>query len=86
MGSHRVGHNRSDLAAAVAVFSILKSRDIILPTKVRPVKAMVFPVVMYGCEMGLRQGTLEAPKNDRIKNFFTLHSMYKKINFLFFHI
>ena len=30
--------------------SILKSRDIILPTKVRLVKAMVFPVVMYGCE------------------------------------
>ena len=30
--------------------SILKSRDIILPTKVRLVKAMVFPEVMYGCE------------------------------------
>ena len=30
--------------------SILKSRDIILSTKVRLVKAMVFPVVMYGCE------------------------------------
>ena len=30
--------------------SILKSRDIILPTKVRLVKAMVFSVVMYGCE------------------------------------
>ena len=30
--------------------SILKSRDITLPTKVRLVKAMVFPVVMYGCE------------------------------------
>ena len=30
--------------------NILKSRDIILPTKVRLVKAMVFPVVMYGCE------------------------------------
>ena len=29
---------------------ILKSRDITLPTKVRLVKAMVFPVVMYGCE------------------------------------
>ena len=28
----------------------LKSRDITLPTKVHPVKAMVFPVVMYGCE------------------------------------
>ena len=30
--------------------SILKSRDITLPTKVHPVKAMVFPVVVYGCE------------------------------------
>ena len=30
--------------------SILKSRDITLPTKVHPVKAMVFPVVMYRCE------------------------------------
>ena len=30
--------------------SILKSKDITLPTKVRLVKAMVFPVVMYGCE------------------------------------
>ena len=31
--------------------SILKSRDITLPTKVRLVKSMVFPVVMYGCEI-----------------------------------
>ena len=30
--------------------SILKSRDITLPTEVRLVKAMVFPVIMYGCE------------------------------------
>ena len=30
--------------------SILKSRDIMLPSKVQLVKAMVFPVVMYGCE------------------------------------
>ena len=30
--------------------SIFKSRDITLPTKIRLVKAMVFPVVMYGCE------------------------------------
>ena len=30
--------------------SILKSRDITLPTKIRLVKAMVFPVIMYGCE------------------------------------
>ena len=33
--------------------SILKSRDITLPTKVCLVKALVFPVVMYGCEFGL---------------------------------
>ena len=30
--------------------SIFKSRDIALPTKVHPVKAILFPVVMYGCE------------------------------------
>ena len=57
MGSHRVGHNLSDLAAALLVRkvvinldSILKSRDITLSTKVCLVKAIVFPVVMYGCE------------------------------------
>ena len=33
--------------------SIFKSRDITLPTKIRLVKAMIFPVVMYGCESGL---------------------------------
>ena len=32
------------------LYNILKSRDVTLPTKVRLVKAMVFPVVMYGCE------------------------------------
>ena len=36
--------------AMISLDSILKSRDITLPTKVRLVKAMVFPVVMYGCE------------------------------------
>ena len=35
--------------------SILKSRDITLPTKVRLVKPMVFPVVMYGCESWTRK-------------------------------
>ena len=50
MGSHRVGHNWSDLAAAAVADSILKSRDITLPTMDCLVKAMVFPVVMYGCE------------------------------------
>ena len=34
----------------ITLDSILKSRDITLPTKVHLVKAMVFPVVMYGCE------------------------------------
>ena len=36
--------------AMINLDSILKSRDIALPTKVHLVKAMVFPVVMYGCE------------------------------------
>ena len=36
--------------AMTSLDSTLKSRDINLPTKVRLVKAMVFPVVMYGCE------------------------------------
>ena len=35
--------------------SIFKSRDITVPTKVRLVKAMVFPVVMYGCEKAERR-------------------------------
>ena len=35
--------------------SILKTRDIILPTKVHLVKAMIFPVVMYGCESWTRK-------------------------------
>ena len=62
MESQRVGHDCSDLAAAgfkhlllgrkvmTNLDSILKSRDITLPTKVCLVKAMAFPVVIYGCE------------------------------------
>ena len=42
--------------------STLKSRDITLPTKVRLVKAMVFPVVMYGCE----SGTIKKAEHKRI--------------------
>ena len=49
MGSHRVRHDWRDLAAAAAD-GVLKSRDITLPTKIHLVKAMVFPVVMDGCE------------------------------------
>ena len=43
----RLLHGRK---AMTSLDSILKSRDITLPTKVHLVKAMVFPVVMYGCE------------------------------------
>ena len=45
--------------------SILKSRDITLSTKVRPVKAMVFPVVMYGCE----SWTIKKAEHQRIDAF-----------------
>ena len=45
--------------------SILKSRDIILPTKVRLVKGMVFPVVMYGCE----SWTIKKAEHRRIDAF-----------------
>ena len=45
--------------------SIFKSRDITLPTKVRLVKSMVFPVVMYGCE----SWTVEKAERRRIDAF-----------------
>ena len=45
--------------------SMLESRDIILPTKVRLVKAMVFPVVMYGCE----SWTIKKAERQRIDAF-----------------
>ena len=45
--------------------SILKSRNIILSSKVRPVKAMVFPVVMYGCE----SWTIKKTEHQRIDAF-----------------
>ena len=45
--------------------SILKSRDITLPTKVHLVKAMVFPVVMYGCE----SWTMKKAEHQRIYAF-----------------
>ena len=45
--------------------SIFKSRDITLPTQVRLVKAMVFPVVMYGCE----SWTVKKAENGRIDAF-----------------
>ena len=45
--------------------SILKSRDITLPTKIHLVKAMVFPVVMYGC----KSWTIKKAKHRRIDTF-----------------
>ena len=39
--------------------NILKSRDITLPTKIHLVKAMVFPVIMYGCEIWTTQLSAE---------------------------
>ena len=45
--------------------SVLKGRDIILPTKVRIVKAMVFPVVTYGCE----SWTVRKAEHQRIDSF-----------------
>jgi len=47
------------------VLSILKSRDITLPTKVRLVNAMVFPIVMYGCE----SCTIKKAERQRIDDF-----------------
>ena len=49
--------------------SILKSRDITLPTNVHLVKAMVFPVVMYGCE----SQTIEKAEHQRIDAFELWH-------------
>ena len=47
--------------AVTNLYSILKSRDVTLPTKVRLVKAMVFPVVIFGCELDYKKSW--APKN-----------------------
>ena len=51
--------------AMTTLDSALKSRDITLPTKVHPVKAMVFPVVMYGCE----SWTIKKAEHQRIDAF-----------------
>ena len=51
--------------AMMKLNSILKSRDISLPTEVHIVKAMVFPVVMYGCE----SWTVKKPERRRIDAF-----------------
>ena len=47
---HKIRHWLLERKVITNIDSIFKSRDITLPTKVRLVKATVFPVVMYGCE------------------------------------
>ena len=58
--------------------SILKSRDITLPTKVRLVKAMIFPVVMYGCE------SWTIKKTERRRIHFLKFPRFKNISSFFF--
>ena len=54
--SHEIKrHLLLERKAMINLDSILKSRDITLPTKVRLVKAMVFPVVMYGYELNHKE-------------------------------
>ena len=64
--SHEIkGHLLLGIKVMTNLDSILKSRDIILLTKVRPVKAMVSPVVMYGCE----SWTIKKAEHRRIDAF-----------------
>ena len=49
--SHEIKHLLLGRKVMTNLDSIFKSRDITLPTKVHPIKAMVFPVVMYGCQI-----------------------------------
>ena len=54
-----------DTSSLTNLDSIFKSRDITLPTKVHLVKAMVFPIVMYGCE----SWTVKKAERQRINAF-----------------
>ena len=64
-GDHSHEIKRRLLLGRKAMTNLLKSRDITLPTKVHLVKAMVFPVVMYGCE----SWTVKKPEHRRIDAF-----------------
>ena len=65
-GSHEIKrHLLLGRKTMTSLDSILKSRDIILSTKVHLVKAMVFPVVMYGCE----SWTIKKAERQRIDTF-----------------
>ena len=64
--SHEIkGHLLLERKVKTNLDSILKSRDITLPTKVHLVKSMVFPVVMYRCE----SGTIKKTEGQRIDTF-----------------
>ena len=64
--SHEIKrHLLHGIKAMTNLDSILKSRDITLPTKVHLVKAMVFPVVMYGC----KSWTIKKTEHQRIDAF-----------------
>ena len=60
--------------------SIFKSRDITLPTKVRLVKAMVFPVVTYGCE----SWTVKKAEHRRIRSNRRTHLLRQPLNYGFY--
>ena len=62
---NKVWHLHLEREVMTNLDSILKSRDITLPTKVHLVKAMVFPVVMYGCE----SWTIKKAEHQRIDAF-----------------
>ena len=65
-GSHEIRrHLLLDRKAVTNIGSVLKSRDVTLPTKVHIVKAMVFPVVMCGCE----SWTVKKAESPRIDAF-----------------
>ena len=65
-GSHEIKrHLFLERKSMMNLDSILKSRDIILPTKVHLVKAMIFPVIMYGCE----SWTIKKAERQRIDAF-----------------
>ena len=64
--SHEIKrHLLLERKAMINLGSILKNKDITLPTKVHLVKAMVFPVVMYGCECWI----IKKAENQRIDAF-----------------
>ena len=61
MGEYKI----IEITIVIFFFSILKSKDITLPTKIDLAKAMVFPVVMYGCE----SWTVKKAEHQRIDAF-----------------